>query len=548
MIPPPANPSTRLARDVLAAAVHAGVRHVVLSPGSRSAPLAFAAEELARAGILTLHTRIDERSAGFLALGLGKAGAPAAVICTSGTAVANLHPAVLEAAHASVPLVALTADRPARLRGTGANQTTDQRGVFGPLVDSLDISAADLGHAGEAIAAIVGRTGWMSPVHVNVQFDDPLLPDLPWLDLPVPGEWAAVHPREPVAELPLGPRTVVVAGDDAGPPARQLAEAAGWPLLAEPTAGCRTGENAIRSYRLLLDHELGGRIERVIVAGHPTLSRPVSRLLSREDVEVFSIAARGCAPARPFPVVAEAGRFTVAGNDESAWLDEWRAADREVGRRVDRFVAGLPGLTPYAVAGAVSRAVPPGGMLLVGASNPIRDLDLMALPYTVGERRRVLANRGLAGIDGTVSTAIGAALARKPGSRNLALMGDVTFLHDTNGLLLGPRELRPDLTLVVVNDDGGSIFSVLEQGDAAYADSFDTLFGTPHGADLAALCAATRTPHWRVESLPELEHALASPSEGVEVIEARVSRADRGAWDAHLRSLGDVGGLGDLSV
>ena len=125
-------------------------------------------------------------------------------------------------------------------------------------------------------------------------------------------------------------------------------------------------------------------------------------------------------------------------------------------------------------------------MLLVGASNPIRDLDLMALPYTVGERRRVMANRGLAGIDGTVSTAIGAALARKPGSRNLALMGDVTFLHDTNGLLLGPRELRPDLTLVVVNDDGGSIFSVLEQGDAAYADSFDTLFGTPHGADLAA--------------------------------------------------------------
>ena len=400
MIPPPANPSTRLARDVLAAAVHAGVRHVVLSPGSRSAPLAFAAEELARAGILTLHTRIDERSAGFLALGLGKAGAPAAVICTSGTAVANLHPAVLEAAHASVPLVALTADRPARLRGTGANQTTDQRGLFGPLVDSLDLSAAELGQAGAAIAAIVGRTGWMSPVHVNVQFDDPLLPDLPWLDLPVPGEWVAVHPREPVAELPLGPRTVVVAGDDAGPPARQLAEAAGWPLLAEPTAGCRTGENAIRSYRLLLDHELGGRIERVIVAGHPTLSRPVSRLLAREDVEVFSIAARGCSPVRPFPVVAEAGRFTVAGNDESAWLDEWRAADREVGRRVDRFVAGLPGLTPYAVAGAVSRAVPPGGMLLVGASNPIRDLDLMALPYTVGERRRVLANRGLAGIDG----------------------------------------------------------------------------------------------------------------------------------------------------
>lgn len=537
------NPSTRLAREALAAVVRAGVRHLVLSPGSRSAPLAFAAYDLAAAGVVRLHTRIDERSAGFLALGLGKAGSPTAVFCTSGTAVANLHPAVLEAAHAGVPLVVLTADRPARLRGTGANQTTDQRGIFGPEVAALDLSAADLDGAqnpARLIGNVLGERGWMSPLQVNLQFDEPLLPPGPWADLPVAGEWTAVHPREPRVELPLGPRTVVVAGDDAGPPARQLAEAAGWPLLAEPTAGCRTGENAIRSYRLLLGQALGERIERVIVAGHPTLSRPVSRLLARADVEVHSISTRGCAARRPFEVVEEAAGFTVAGADDPEWLAAWQAADREVGREVDRYVAGLPELTPYAVAGAVSRALPPGGMLLVGASNPIRDLDLMARPYPVGERRRIMANRGLAGIDGTVSTAIGAALARRGDSRNLALLGDVTFLHDSNGLLLGPSEQRPELTLVVVNDDGGSIFSVLEQGAEEYADRFDTLFATPHGADLAALCAATRTPHWRVESLPELEHALASPSGGIEVIEARVSRADRRSWDARLRELAAV--------
>ncbi|WP_447646887.1 thiamine pyrophosphate-dependent enzyme [Nocardioides zeae] len=150
----------------------------------------------------------------------------------------------------------------------------------------------------------------------------------------------------------------------------------------------------------------------------------------------------------------------------------------------------------------------------------------------------MLANRGLAGIDGTLSTAIGAALGRPHSSRALALVGDVTFLHDHGGLVLGPREERPDLTIVVVNDDGGSIFAMLEQGDPTYADAFDTLFGTPHGVDLASLCAATRTPHWRVESVAELEHALGSPAGGVEVVEVRVRRDNRRALDTALRGLG----------
>jgi 2-succinyl-5-enolpyruvyl-6-hydroxy-3-cyclohexene-1-carboxylate synthase len=189
------------------------------------------------------------------------------------------------------------------------------------------------------------------------------------------------------------------------------------------------------------------------------------------------------------------------------------------------------------VAGAVAAALPPGGLLLVGASSPIRDLDLMMPRYEVGARRKVIANRGLAGIDGTISTAIGAALGRAGSTRNLALMGDVTFLHDSNGLVLGPHEVRPDLSIVVVNDDGGAIFAMLEQGAEAYADRFDQLFGTPHGVDLASLCAATRTPHWRVDSLAALTHALASPNGGIEVVEAVVRRDDRRALDLRIRAL-----------
>ncbi len=327
-----------------------------------------------------------------------------------------------------------------------------------------------------------------------------------------------------------------MAGDDAGPPARQLAEAAGWPLLAEPTSGARTGTHALRCYRLLLDGELGQQVQRAVVFGRPTLSRPVTRLLGRDDVEVLEVPARGVWPGRPFPVAGSAPGYAVDGTDDPGWLDAWRDADRSLARQVDRLVAAEDGVTPYEVAAAVSRALPPDGLLVVGASSPIRDLDLMATAHPVGERRKTIANRGLSGIDGVVSTAVGAALARPRPS--LALLGDVTFLHDANGLVLGPGQPEPDLTLVVVNDDGGSIFTMLEQGDPAHADRYEALFGTPHGVDLAALCAATRTPHWRVGSLPELEQALASPNGGIEVVEVPVRRHDRRDVDARLRALG----------
>jgi 2-succinyl-5-enolpyruvyl-6-hydroxy-3-cyclohexene-1-carboxylate synthase len=545
------NASTALAHVVLDGLIDDGVTDIVLAPGSRNAPLAFAAYDADAAGLLRLHTRSDERTAGFLALGLTKMGRRAAVICTSGTAVANLLPAVMEAAHVGLPLIIVTADRPARLRGTGASQTTDQRTIFGRFARSFDID-----HPDNAMPAIAhgGRQqppdGWIGQVsavqHLNVQLDLPLTPSAPYAraaQAPAPAIPAIGRCQVPApvaADAPVlaqGPRTVVVAGDDAGMRARQVAEAGGWPLFAEPTSGSRTGTHALRTYRLLLDTDLGRSIERVVVFGHPTLSRPIAQLLARPDVEVISVRSPGIWPERPFPATEHSAVWAPEAPGEPDWLDAWRELDRATAGAIDRLVGAEPDLTPYQVAASVHAAIGRGELLVVGASSPIRDLDIMAPPGPVGGRRKVIANRGLAGIDGTVSTAIGAALARQQEGRTIALMGDVTFLHDAGALVIGPDEPRPDLTIVVVNDDGGSIFAMLEQGSPEYADRYDRLFGTPHGVDIAALCAATRTPHWRVESLPELEQALASPNGGIDVVEVRVRRDNRRALDQAIRAL-----------
>jgi 2-succinyl-5-enolpyruvyl-6-hydroxy-3-cyclohexene-1-carboxylate synthase len=541
--------ATTLARAVVMSLVEAGVTEVVLAPGSRNAPLSFAAYDAAEAGLVRLHTRIDERTAGFLALGLIKVGARAAVMCTSGTAVANLHPAVLEAAHSGLPLVVVTADRPARLRGTSANQTTDQVGIFGPGIATIDLADPPVGNGRLAdppvrngrVADPPAKNGRVDgPVHLNVQLEEPLVPTDRWAPSghepqPRDPETRGLGPNRGSGDpLPLGPRTVVVAGDDAGPRARQLAQDAGWPLLAEPSSGARTGP-ALRCYRLLLDGDLGREIERAVVFGHPTLSRPVSRLLGRSDVEVVDVVSGGLR--RPFDVDRTVLVPAVEGQDDPTWLTAWQEADASVAAQLDQLLAAEAELTPHHVAAATVGALPPRGLLVVGASSPIRDLDLMARPFEVGSRRKVIANRGLSGIDGNVSTAVGAALGRPDSTRSIALMGDVTFLHDSNGLVLGPDEPRPDLTIVVVNDDGGSIFTMLEQGAEEHAHAYDRLFGTPHGVDLAALCAATRTPHWRVDTAAELEHALASPNGGIEVVEARVRRDNRRALDERIRAL-----------
>lgn len=567
-----------------------GVRDVVLSPGSRSAPLALALDAADRAGDLCLHVRVDERSAGFLALGLTTGSRrPVAVVTTSGTAVGNLLPAVMEAHHTGRRLLVVSADRPDRLRGTGANQTTWQAGLFGTFAACVDVTAST---GDDDLADLVARAcAGPGPTQLNVQLDGDLLPPDPdpdtWWQRPPnravaqlqPGSGVEPGGNRAVAQLqpglgtggeagevgvepsvslasggevlPLGPRTVVVAGDDAGPAARLLAEAADWPLLAEPTSGARIGRQALRTGRLLLTTSLRAGIERVVVVGHPTLSRPVTSLVSDADLEVLAVRGRdGVAtdPGRVARVLDAVPR--VEGPDEPEWFASWRAADDRLSRLVDADVAdagraaaghtaghATPGLSPLAVAAVVGRAVAADTTLVVGSSNPVRDLDVMAAPWPPHEHRFVVGNRGLAGIDGMVSTAIGIALGRPRAARTIAYLGDLTFLHDTNGLLVGTGQRRPDLTLVVLSDDGGAIFSTLEQGDRRYASAFERVFATPHGTDLAALCAAHHTAYERVEDLGRLAEALDEQPSGIRVLEVPVSRTDRRAEAARLRRL-----------
>lgn len=534
--------STELALAVVAALRRGGVTDVVLAPGSRSAPLALALHCADAAGSLRLHVRIDERTGGFLALGLVKGShRPAAVLTTSGSAVAHLHPAVLEAVHVGEPLIVLSADRPAALRGTGANQTTDQVGIFGTRVPCVDVAPSDVQAAVAAVAAAVRRRG---PSHLNLQFAEPLVTSP---ELTVGDEVQAADPTyaqgvsQPLSgedeRLPSGPRTVVVAGDGAGPPARLLAERGNWPLLAEPTSGARTGSHALRTYRLLLDGHLGQHVERVIVTGHPTLSRPVTRLISRADIEVISVRGPGGICTDPGRVARVIERLpSVAAADSDGWFEEWKSADEQMSKAVDDLVAADPAGLPLQVAAAVAAAVPPQGLLVVGSSSPVRDLDVMTSPYPAGQRRLIIGNRGLSGIDGTVSTAIGAALGRRS-SRSLAYVGDLTFLHDANGLILGPDEPRPDLTIVVANDDGGGIFATLEQGGPEFARSFERVFGTPHGVSLRSLCEATSTAYGRVNDGAELAPLLAETPTGIRVLEVPISRADRSTLADRLHSL-----------
>lgn len=513
--------ATAIARRLVHNLIDYGVRDAVLCPGSRSGPLAMALAAADFAGALRLHVRIDEREAGFLALGLAKGSHRVVpVITTSGTAVANLHPALLEAKHSGVPLLAVTADRPTRLRETGANQTTEQREIF-PGIPFTD-----------RVSEILGALRTDSPLHLNVELDQPLLEPIDWGFTPSSQPaWTMAMPLSDRADVPcltIGPRTVVVAGDDAKQPARHMARDAHWPLLAEPSSGSRNGQNALIAYRLLLEHSpLASRIERVVSFGHATLSRPISILLARTDIEIIHVGDQSTFPLPAGPNVRFVEAVAVDGaavdtDDGGSWLAAWKAADSAAVTAIDKV---LDGSTPYDVARTVSDAVPPNGLLFVGSSNPIRDLDLVARPYTVGQRRYVIANRGLAGIDGVLSSAIGASLARNS-SRALLYVGDLTFLHGSNGLLIGPNEPRPDLTIVVASDDGGSIFATLEQGASEYADSFERIYATPTGASIGDLCRGYGVEHQIVEPA-DLAEAIKTPAVGIRVLEVPLDRHGR---------------------
>jgi len=547
------------ARIAVAALLDAGVRWVVVAPGSRSAPMAYALAEADAAGRVELLVRIDERSAGFTALGLALAtGAPAAVLTTSGTAVGNLMPAVMEANHAAVPLVVVSADRPEELRGTGANQTTMQLDLFGDQVRfAVDVPAgSDPQRAVEtALSAATGafENTPPGPVQLNLAFRDPLVPAAGDMLPPESGRRVYRAPRGPLAldfppasgELPER-RTVVLAGHDAGPVAEAFARAHSMPLLAEPSSDARFGPNAVGPYRLLLEHfgpESAHPIERVVLFGRPTLSRPVSALLARADVP--------SALYQPVPVAwYEPGRRTelplnnladladFAGRGSAAWLDAWLLAGAAAQHTVDFLLAGNAAATGPSVGAQVwqhSR-----GQLVLGSSNGIRDVDLAGAPAPEPQAT-VFANRGLAGIDGTISTATGISLGGRQDTT--VLLGDVTFLHDAGGLLLGAGEAEPNLRIVVLNDAGGAIFGLLEHGaveaSGRYGNAVERLFGTPHSVDLAALAAAYGVVHRRVSTTADLAAALAEPSQGRSIIEVRTDR--HGLRELHTRIRAAVG-------
>ena len=585
------NPSTALARVLVDELVRNGVREAVLSPGSRSAPLAYALHQADAAGRLRLHVRVDERTAGFLALGLAKAGGgPVPVVTTSGTAAANLHPAVLEASHAGVPLLALTADRPPELRGTGANQTVDQVKLYGDAVRFFAEVPAPERRAGQnapwrslVCRALGAARGALDadpgPAHLNVPLREPLVPEDggDWVE-PLDGRpdgasWTGAWAGLPLSGTPYpgAPRTLVVAGDapeHLGFAAARLASSRGWPLIAEPVAGALPG--ALPGLLLSVPGFLEAHLpEQVLVVGRPTLSRAVQALLRdpRVTVDVASPSPRWADPAAAARSVVPASALSALRPETSdaswtmSWgpgpaqgdpgfLAAWRRAGAAAAGAREAFLDAEPALSGPHVARTLLRALPDPAphadwtpLLVLGSSSVVRDVELVG---TDGARVRLLANRGAAGIDGTVSTSVGAALAAQRHLRTgggvrvpaYALMGDLTFLHDATGLVIGPDEPRPDLTIVVVNDDGGAIFGLLEQGAPEHAPAFERVFATPTGVELAALCAATATPHVLVRDEEELREALA-PASGIRVVEVRTER--RAARDLHERLRSAVG-------
>lgn len=541
------NPSTAQATVLVDELIRCGAREAVLCPGSRNAPLSFALHAADAAGRLRLHVRIDERSAGFLAVGLAmRAQRPVPVVCTSGTAAANLHPAVLEASHSGIPLLAITADRPVELRGTGAGQTIDQHRLFGTAVRAaieLPVAEGSSGHSrwrsvvDRACAIASGvRSGDPGPVQLNVPFREPLVPDGREVVAGRAGgePWNAVLPVvERPRALPLSAsRTLVVAGQGAAgrvPP--------GVPVLAEP--GSPLWHRSLRAGPWLLPAALSGAApelmpEQVLVLGRPTLHRSVQRLLADDRVDLFAVPATSSGRSRPVwtdvpGMVRGVGGIPPTWSPPESFGDAWRRADRAAGTALDATLAEELLMTGPSLARAVLAGVPAGSLLFAGPSNPIRDIALAATPRA---DLTVLANRGVAGIDGVVSSAIGAALAH--GGQSYALLGDLTFLHDSNGLLLGPREPRPALTLVVAADSGGSIFSSLEQGAPEHRASFERIFATPVLADLGQLCRAAGVEHVRVADLAQLTEEL-RPGGGMRVVEVPVDRADRRALHERLR-------------
>lgn len=551
--------------------VRAGVTDAVVAPGSRSTPLVLALDAADR---LRVHVVLDERSAGFVALGLGLAtGRPAVVATTSGTAAVELHPALVEASHAGVPLIAATADRPPELHQVGAPQTVDQDGLFGrdprwavsPGVAEVAAAGSWRSLAARSVAMAVSGPGGPGPVHLNLAFREPLLgsgagraalaaPEGradggPWhLRVPSTGS----YPPETVVSLlagHAGGRGLVVAGAGAGTEVSgaaalvALAQRLGWPLLADPRSGCRIpGEPVVACADALLrvPEVAAWRPEVVLRVGAPWASKVLTQWLAGLEPEVQQVLVdpwgRWTDPDRRVGLVVDADPSALAtsvlasgalANDAatsrplgpsgpspsspSAWTRQWADAERCAQAALDgELAAGAPlEMSEPGVARAVVAGLPDGAVLMASSSMPVRDVEWYSAPR---HALTVLSNRGASGIDGVVSTAVGVALSR--GAPTVALVGDLAFLYDA-GALLGAAHRDLALTIVVIDNDGGGIFSFLPQAAALPEHQFERYWGTPQGADLPAIARAY----------------------GAEVVDA----SDRGALAALLAGAGAPG-------
>ena len=566
------DPSMLRGAAMIDALCAAGVHDVVLAPGSRSAPLALAVAAAEREGRLRLHVRIDERSAGYLALGLAKgSGAPVAVITTSGTASVNLHPAVVEASYGGVPLIAITADRPPRLRGVGANQTIEQAGLFGgDCRFAIDLTAADAAaDAAAAVAAIAVATDehHPGPVHLNIALDEPLVSAE--IVSPIVGPPSAVAEfsrPDPASADDQGnrllgdpvtsPHGVIIVGDTAGFPAAaadpeligDLARRTGWPVISEPSGNASTSSMSLRHGPLVADDVRfcdSHTPDVVVTIGRVGLHRGVMRLIGRAREHLVvdpRPAGFVCDPLRTAHAVLDSiPRLStlIDVDPDSSWISDWQECDRAWQGRVDgewpadgEWPGGARGdLDGVQVVRSLVSAVTDADTIVIGPSWPVRHVSA----YAGSIPARVFANRGTSGIDGVVSTAWG--IARATEAFTFAIVGDLTAIYDRNGLLSAPGEPRPNLAYVVVDNDGGGIFGELEQGEPEFATDFERVFATPHGARLEDLLDAPGITLHSVADAPRLREALEESRSipGVHIIiAATTSRADQ---VARLRSL-----------
>lgn len=607
------NPATLLARAVVASLVEAGVKRVVISPGSRNAPLTYALADAAQAGYLQLRVVVDERSAAFVALGASRSdwlheglARPAVAVMTSGSAVANAHPAVVEADAAGVPLIILSADRPHALVNTGASQTTVQTGIFGAATryqaDLGDTNASDAvaNQVRRAVAAASGRLSLdPGPVHLNVRLAPPLAPAAPWQVPHLEPKTHWLRARKPLEEqlngvtvsqvgcrLGLDParRGVIVVGDNDDTElahyAASLAHAWGWPLLAEPTSLVRTNANAVAAYSALLacgdgsasgdGAQLSQEIEQLLVVGHPTLTRPISALLAREDIYqvVLTNRARWSDVSGQAAYVttleqalsslnipgggagAEAGADADAGGEASAsagagagagvgknapsplWLQRWLQAGQQQLNATSVTKAAQMALTTWQATSqyeshSQSTAIHSDGLessvtLMAASSMTIRYLDAR-LPAGKQLKKMpgpVVANRGLAGIDGTISTAVG--LAWASGQPVRVIIGDLAAAHDLTGLVKAVTENEVDLQVIVLDDHGGKIFSGLEYGASELSNYFPRFFTTAQQVDFAQAAAAFGAHVSVIDDVDGLQSLLSKTIEGRSLVHVKL--------------------------